>query len=197
MSWKNFSFRIVIQLKAFFGRSVSASIGSARAPLWQALCLKSFVGYERYLMAAVGYAELDMIRESIAELNAIDDTDQNRPEVLHLRLHNLMRRKSWNSALRVSNKLCRVAPECSTGFLHAGFCLHELGRTAEAKKILLKGPTALLNEPIYYYNMGCYDALLGNIPAARIHLQTSFKMDASFRELAKRDPDLKSVQELL
>jgi len=28
-------------------------------------------------------------------------------------------------------------------------------------------------------------------------LQTSFQMDASFRELAKRDPDLKSVQALL
>ena len=148
-------------------------------------------------MAAAGYAELDMTRESMAELNAIDNALQDRPEVLHLRLHNLMRKKKWTTALRVSHKLCRVAPQCSTGFLHAGFCLHELGKTAEAKKILLQGPTALLSEPIYYYNMGCYDALLGNIRAAQVHLQTSFKMDSSFRELAKKDPDLKSVQEIL
>lgn len=148
-------------------------------------------------MAAAGYAELDMIRESVAELDAIDEDLQDRPEVLQLRLHNLMRKKKWTSALRVSQKLCRVAPHCSTGFLHAGFCLHELGKTAEAKKILLKGPRALLSEPIYYYNMGCYDALLGNIRAAQVHLQTSFKMDSSFRELAKKDPDLKSVQEIL
>jgi hypothetical protein len=32
---------------------------------------------------------------------------------------------------------------------------------------------------------------------ARINLETSFRMDASFRELAKKDPDLKSVQALL
>ena len=108
-----------------------------------------------------------------------------------------MRKKKWTTALRVSHKLCRVAPQCSTGFLHAGFCLHELGKTAEAKKILLQGPRTLLSEPIYYYNMGCYDALLGNIRAAQVHLQTSFKMDSSFRELAKKDPDLKSVQEIL
>lgn len=138
-----------------------------------------------------------MTRESMAELKAIEDVFQDRPEVLQLRLHNLMRRRKWATALRVSNKLCRVAPDCSTGFLHAGFCLHEMGKTAEAKKILLRGPTALLNEPIYYYNMGCYDALLGNVCDARIHLQISFEMDASFRELAKKDPDLDSVRQLI
>jgi hypothetical protein len=45
--------------------------------------------------------------------------------------------------------------------------------------------------------MGCYEALLGNVKDARQHLEKSFKMDASFREIAKRDPDLKSVKELL
>lgn len=148
-------------------------------------------------MAAAGYAELDMTRESVAELNAIADVFQDRPEVLQLRLHNLMRKRKWAQALRVSHKLCRVAPDCSTGYLHAGFCLHELGKTAQAKKLLLRGPAALLNEPIYYYNMGCYDALLGNVRDAQVHLQTSFEMDASFRELAKKDPDLTSLQALI
>jgi Flp pilus assembly protein TadD len=152
------------------------------------------VNFERHLMAAAGYAELDMTRESTAELNAIDDILQDRPEVLQLRLHNLMRKRKWAQALRVSHKLCRVAPDCSTGYLHAGFCLHEMGKTAEAKKLLLRGPAALLEEPIYYYNMGCYDALLGNVRAAQVHLQTSFEMDASFRDLAKKDPDLSALQ---
>src|ERR1700719_1277757 len=138
-----------------------------------------------------------MIRESLAELNAIESPFQDRPEVLQMRLHHLMREKKWARALIVSRKLCRVAPQCSAGFLHAGFCLHELGKTAEAKKLLLKGPVALLKEPIYYYNMGCYDALLGNPKSAQVHLLTSFKMDSSFRAIAKRDPDLKAVQELI
>src|SRR6202022_4964022 len=153
--------------------------------------------FERRFRAACGYAELGMGRESIAELNAIDRESQNRPEVLQLRLHHLMRRKKWSRALVVSRKLCRAAPHCSAGFLHAGFCLHELGKTAEAKKLLLKGPAALRKEPIYYYNMGCYEALLGNVKDAHTHLEKSFKMDSSFRELAKRDPDLQSVQKLL
>lgn len=153
--------------------------------------------FERHFLAACGYADLGMTRESVQELNAIDVEAQDRPEVLQLRLHHLMRKKSWARALAVSRKLCRIAPQYSAGFLHAGFCLHELGKTAEAKKLLLTGPATLLKEPIYYYNMGCYDALLGNLRDARVHLQTSFKMDESFRELARKDPDLQSVHALL
>jgi len=154
------------------------------------------VNFQWQLRAACGYAELGMTRQSVAELNAIEATFQAQPEVLQLRLHHLMCGKKWARALIVSRKLCRVAPESSAGFLHAGFCLHEMGKTAEAKRLLLKGPVALLKEPIYYYNMGCYDALLGNVHAAQMHLQTSFKMDASFRWLAKKDPDLKAVRTL-
>lgn len=155
------------------------------------------MNFEWRLRAAAGYAELGMNRESLAELNAIEVDSQDFPEVLQLRLHHLMRDKKWSSALRISRKLCRVAPQCSAGFLHAGFCLHELGKTLAAKKLLLKGPVALLREPIYYYNMGCYDALLGNSKSAQVHLLTSFKMDPSFRDIAKKDPDLESVKELI
>ena len=155
------------------------------------------MSFEWHFRAACGYAELGMTRESVAELNALEKPHQSRPEVLQLRLHHLMRAQRWASALRVSQKLCRAAPDCSAGYLHAGFCLHELGKTAEAKQFLLKGPAALLKEPIYYYNMGCYEALLGNVKDARINLETSFRMDSSFRELAKRDPDLESVKDMI
>ena len=152
---------------------------------------------EWQLRTACGYAELGMDRESLAELDAIPKADQDRPEVLLLRLHHLMHRSAWARALSLSRKLCRVAPECGAGFLHAGFCLNQLGKTAEARRVLLKGPPALRQEPIYYYNMGCYEALLGNSGDAQKHLQVSFRMDASFREIAKKDPDLKTVQALL
>ena len=152
---------------------------------------------EWQLRSACGYAELGMARESIAELNAIPKEEQNRPEVLLLRLHHLMHRRSWTRALTLSRKLCRIAPECGAGFLHAGFCLNQLGKTAEARQVLLQGPQTLRQEPIFYYNMGCYEALLGYALNAQQHLKISFEMDASFRAIAKADPDLKTVQALL
>ena len=161
------------------------------------LLIPNSVDFKRQFRAACGYAELGMTAESIAELNAIDDAFQHRPEVLQLRLHHLMRKKQWSRALTISRRLCRAAPDASAGFLHAGFCLHQIGRTREAKELLLRGPTALLKEPIYYYNMGCYEVLLGNLKDARVHLQISFKMDSSFRDLAKRDPDLRPLHTTL
>ena len=152
---------------------------------------------EWQLRSACGYAELGMDRESMAELNSIPKILQNRPEVLQLRLHHLMLRKSWQRALTLSRKLCRIAPDCGAGFLHAGYCLNQLGRTLEARRVLLKGPPALRREPIFYYNLGCYEALLGRPRDAQRHLKTSFQMDANFREIAKKDPDLKTVQTLL
>ena len=153
--------------------------------------------FEWHVQAACGYLELGMHRESIAELDAIAPRLQNRAEVLHLRLHHLMREKRWGNALRVSQMLCKVAPDSGTGFLHAGFCLHQLGKTEEAKMLLITGPVALLKEPVYYYNMGCYEALLGDVNGAKENLLISFKMDASFRELAKKDPDLKALHSLI
>jgi Flp pilus assembly protein TadD len=149
---------------------------------------------EWHVRTACGYAELGMDRESMAELNAIPKAYQNRPEVLQLRLHHLMMRKSWQRALTLSRKLCRVAPDCGAGFLHAGFCLNQLGRTEEARLMLLSGPAALRCEPIYFYNLGCYEALLGRARDARRHLQISFQMDPSFRDIARNDPDLKSLR---
>ncbi|MEO6870897.1 MAG: hypothetical protein ABI233_01610 [Chthoniobacterales bacterium] len=153
--------------------------------------------FEWHLRSACGYAELGMARESLAELKALPADEQDRPEVLLLRLHHSMQRNSWKRALALSRRLCRVAPDCGAGYLHAGFCLNQLGKTAEARNMLLKGPSALRREPIFYYNMGCYEALLGNAHDAQKHLQISFQMDANFRTIAKTDPDLKTLQALL
>ena len=118
--------------------------------------------------------------------------------MLHLRLHHLMKAKSVGRAPTGSAcSFVRLRRNARPDFLHGGYCLHQLGKTKAARQLLLKGPVALLKEPIYYYNMGCYEALLGNIDDAKVNLKISFEMDASFRDLAKRDPDLQSIQALL
>ena len=45
-------------------------------------------------------------------------------------------RRRWRSAGRCAGS----CPEETLGFIHAAFCLHELGRTAEAKTLLLARP---------------------------------------------------------
>ena len=104
--------------------------------------------------------------------------DQGRDEVLQMRLFIVMRAKRWEQALAVCARLraYRVR-SATTGYIHGAFCLHEMGRTLEAKQLLLNGPASLFGEPTYYYNLGCYDAVLGNLDEAAQHFETSFRMD--------------------
>ena len=152
---------------------------------------------ERTLLATQGYIELEMPAEALAELDSLGAKDQQREEVLQLRLFVLMRGRMWSRALSVCEELRKLFPEGSTGYIHGAFCLHELGRTSEARDILLGGPPDLAREATFYYNLACYNAVLGDLTEAAASLRRSFEMDGKFREIAKYDPDLKSVSALL
>jgi predicted Zn-dependent protease len=152
---------------------------------------------ERTLLAAQGYIELEMPGEALRELDSLPPEDQNEENVLQMRLFVLMKSQQWDGALTVCARLREECPACTTGFIHGAFCLHELGRTQEAKQLLMAGPASLRREPTFHYNLGCYDAVLGNLDDATLHLETSFQMDRKFREIAKYDPDLKAVKDLL
>jgi len=152
---------------------------------------------DRTLLAAQGYIELDMSDEALRELDSLSPEAQGRQDVLQVRLFIFMRGRRWNDALKVCDRLRAADPQQTTGYIHGAFCLHELGQTKAAKELLLSGPAALLREATYYYNLGCYDAVLGNIAEAQHAIEISFKMDDKFREIAKYDPDLKAVVEMM
>ncbi len=153
--------------------------------------------HHKSLLAAQGYLELGMLEDALAELDALPAAVQGTSDVLQMRLFGFMRVRRWDEALEISRTLCRMLPKETVGYIHAAFCLHELRRTAEAKSLLLSGPSALLNEATYHYNLGCYDAVLGNLEEAQAHLRVSFRLDKKFRDFARTDPDLRPVWESL
>ena len=138
-----------------------------------------------------------MADEALEELDSLPAAARERVEVLHLRCSAHIQAKRWHEALKISRLVCQLDPQQPPGFLQAAFCLHELGRTPEAREVLLGGPSSLLSEATYHYNLGCYDAALGNIKEAQAHLRVSFKLDKKFRELARTDPDLRPVWDSL
>jgi tetratricopeptide (TPR) repeat protein len=155
------------------------------------------MSYERNLSAAQGYLELEMPAEALQELDALPAEISAHPEILQLRLIVLMRLQDWARGLELCAELRERFPQLTVGYIHGAFCLHELGRTAEAKALLLSGPAALLREATYHYNLGCYEAVLGNIEEAQQYLRASFAMDHNFRAIARRDPDLQGLAGLL
>jgi tetratricopeptide (TPR) repeat protein len=149
---------------------------------------------DRSLLAAQGYIELDMPVEALAELDALSSEDCENEAALQMRLFILMKTQAWDEALVLCNRLREIFPEGAAGYIHGAFCLHEEGRTAEARDLLLSGPPSLEEEATYFYNLGCYSAVLGDFDAARDYVQTSFAMDSKFKEIAKLDPDLSPIK---
>ena len=151
-------------------------------------------GHERTLLAAQGYRELGMMDDALAELDGLPAEVARHASVVELRLVILMQARCWNQALKASRDLCQIEPEKTIGYIHAAFCLHELGQTIEARDTLLGGPTALHEDPTYHYNLACYECRLGNLDLARAHLERSFQLDKKFREFARTDPDLEPLR---
>jgi predicted Zn-dependent protease len=147
-------------------------------------------GHERTILAAQGYSELSMFDDALAELETLPPETAGHEGVVELRAVILMQARRWKPALEASRVLCVLQPDQSGGYIHVAFCLHELGRTEEAREVLLGGPDRLRAEPTFHYNLACYECVLGHLDLARMHLEKSIQLDKKYRDFAKGDPDL-------
>ena len=149
---------------------------------------------ERALLAAQGYLELGMVEEALAELVAVQSPMISDPDLIEMRLHILMQGGRWSDALASAEELLRLNSSAISAYIHGAFALHELGRTTEARDLLLRGPQVLRNDPTFHYNIGCYEAVLGNNDSAMRSLKKSFALDETYRDFAKQDPDLEAIR---
>jgi predicted Zn-dependent protease len=141
---------------------------------------------DRALLAAQGYLELGMVEEALAELSGVKSLEAGDPDLVELRLHIMMHGERWSEALVVAEELLRLNPSALPAYIHGAFALHELGRTADARDLLLRGPEILREDPTYHYNIGCYEAFLGNSESAKQSLERSFALDETYRDFAKK-----------
>ena len=148
------------------------------------------MSFEKCLLAAQGYLELDMPVDALAELDSMPLEERDGESALQLRLFITMKSHKWDDSLQICDRLRELYPEAVSGYIHGAFCLHERGRTGSALDLLLSGPPSLAEEATYFYNLACYSAVLGDLDGALNYVQRSFAMDGKFRDIAKIDPDL-------
>jgi tetratricopeptide (TPR) repeat protein len=129
-------------------------------------------------------AVIEAVDEAIREGQAADIAEG---EALY-RL--AMRRGDPALALGVLEVLRNLDPDDPTHFINSAYCLHELGRTAEARELLLGGPAALLERPLYHYNLACYEAQLGDLARAQRRLARAVELQPDLAGCAPSDPDL-------
>ncbi|MEO0445670.1 MAG: hypothetical protein AAF191_06290 [Verrucomicrobiota bacterium] len=151
----------------------------------------------RVLDCAEGYLRLGMLEEALQELSSLKREEQFAAPALQLRVAIFIQGKRWTEALEASEALVIADPETHHGYLHVSYCLHELGRTGEARDRLQKVPEFVRHQPLYCYNLACYEAQLGDHHSAEDWLEVAFSLDHSLIEVARTDTDLAPLGELL
>ena len=142
-----------------------------------------------------GYIDLAMYEEASRELEKLSPDKQLRPETQEMRIIIKLDQEMHGEALDICKALCREHPDNHAGFIQGAFCLHALGQTSEAIEHLQAGPESLRDEPVYFYNLACYDLALGKSQSALTWLRQSIEMDRSYRAKALADQDLAPICE--
>jgi tetratricopeptide (TPR) repeat protein len=152
------------------------------------------VNLQKQFNAAAGYYELGMLDEAWQELQNIPATGQRHGEVLALKISVLMQLRRWEQAVACGTEMLEVQPAEKAAYIDIAYCLHELGRTEQAREILLGAVNLLRDSATFHYNMACYEAQLGNLAATKRYLQHSIELDGDFARLAQTDPDLQPLR---
>lgn len=153
------------------------------------------MNFERKLNAAVGYLNLDLPDDAMAELNSMTTEELKRADVLLVRAAIRIRLKEWASGLEDAEKLLKLVPLNPAPYLDAAYCLHELNRTEEARTVLLSGPESMLGLGTYYYNLACYSSQLGDLEEAKGYLNRAIELEPEYQGSAGEDPDLAPLRE--
>lgn len=89
------------------------------------------------LQAAEGWIGLGDYHAATEELEQITAANRVHPDVLQLRWRVYAEAKEWDACLDIATALTTLTPERRFGWLHRAHSLDKLGRTQEAKDLLL------------------------------------------------------------
>ena len=150
-----------------------------------------------WLESIRGYIDLSMLDEAWDTIEALPLDQQSTSQAIEMKIIILLNRKSLEEALQLCFQLSAEYPERHAGFIQGAYCLHELKRTDEAQMHLQSGPASLRKEPVYFYNLCCYDLCLGKEDSAMTWINRAFEMSPGYAEEALKDPDLEPIRVLI
>jgi tetratricopeptide (TPR) repeat protein len=145
-----------------------------------------------HLEAAQGWLELGNHIEANEELEKISPEMRVHPDVLNLRWHVYSKAQKWEACVDIASALIELAPECSLGWIHRSFSLHNLKRTQEAFDNLLPVANEFPRVWTIPYNLACYCTQLGRLDETENWLKKAMAIDEhTVKREALDDPDLK------
>lgn len=145
------------------------------------------------LSFARGYLELGMLHQAERELDRIPADLQDAPAVMSLRSHVLVARRRWRRVLTHARRAVQLFPEAAEYYIHAATAFDMLGCREEGRRVWESAPENVRTNGILHLHVARFEARLGNVDAARDHLESAFDLDPRLRVIASRDPHLTAM----
>ncbi|MCX6927107.1 MAG: tetratricopeptide repeat protein [Verrucomicrobia bacterium] len=155
-----------------------------------------------HLQAAEGWVGLGDYASANDELEQFSPASRAHPEVLQLRWRICATAKKWDVCLDIATTLTTMTPERRFGWIHRAHALDKLGRTLEAKDMLLSVVDDFESNSTLPYHLAQYCARLGQIDQAKQWLGKALLaadgLEAvnRLRKMALEDPDLEPLRKM-
>jgi Flp pilus assembly protein TadD len=145
------------------------------------------------LEAADGYLFLGLAGDALAQLDKVPKEDRVQATVLIARGRVLLHLRKWADAERLAAHGTMKHPDHEEFTVQRAFALHQLKQGDAAMNVILAAPEWLRRTGILHYNLGCYEALLGDLKTARQCIKVACQMNTAMRKNAAIDPDLREL----
>ena len=120
-----------------------------------------------HLQADEGWVGLGDFAAANDELEQISPASRAHPNALQLRWRIYAHAGKWDACLDIATTLTRMTPERRFGWIHRAHALDKLGRTQEAKELLLGITENFKDNATIPYHLAQYCARLGQIDQAK------------------------------
>jgi uncharacterized protein HemY len=153
-----------------------------------------------HLQAAEGWIGLGNYADANVELEQIATPNRAHPDVLQLRWRIYADARKWDARLHIATALTTMTPERRFGWVHRAHALDKLGRTLEAKDLLVAANDRLENNATIAFHLAQYCCGLGQIDEAKRWLGKALLAAngveelARLRNLALEDPRLEPLR---
>ena len=155
-----------------------------------------------HLQAAEGWVGLGDFAAANSELEEITPASRAHPDVLQLRWRIYAHAAKWDACLDIATALTKMTPERRFGWIHRAHALDKLGRTQEAKDLLVSVVNDFESNSTMPYHLARYCARLGQIDEAKQWLGRALLAAEGLEEVEKlrkramEDPDLEPLSKL-
>jgi Flp pilus assembly protein TadD len=148
----------------------------------------------RQLSYAEGYLALGLKAEAAEALSEIDEVERAAIPVVAMSLAVHTEREDWKRAAEVGAVLCDREPQVAGFWIQWAYAVRRSASIVEARAILVRGLALHPREAVFYFNLACYEAQIGNLDDARSFLATACGLDPECVEMGKTDSDLEPLR---